>query len=64
MKAQRIQLVGVSGSLRSSSYSTGILHALAERVREVVDLVVITLDEIPLYTRTWIPTLPCHPWRR
>ena len=49
MKAQRVRMVGISGSLRRSSYSTGILHALAERVRDTVDLQVVTLENIPLY---------------
>ena len=49
MKAQSIQLLGISGSLRSSSYSTGILRALAARVRDTIDLQVVTLEAIPFY---------------
>ncbi len=49
MKAQTVRLVGISGSLRRLSYSTGILHALAEKVRDTVDLQVVTLEDVPLY---------------
>lgn len=49
MRAQGVQLIGVSGSLRKFSYSTGILHALAEKVRDTVDLQVVTLEDIPPY---------------
>lgn len=49
MKAQTVRLVGISGSLRRSSYSTGILYALAEKVRDTVDLQVVTLEDMPLY---------------
>ena len=49
MRAQRLRLVGISGSLRRLSYSTGLLHALAEKVRDTAHLQVVTLEDIPLY---------------
>ena len=44
-----IRILGISGSLRASSFSTGILRVLAERVSSEVDLQLVTLEDIPLY---------------
>ncbi len=60
MRAQTVRVVGISGSLRRFSYSTGILHALAEKVRDTVDLQVVTLEEIPLYNED-LDTAPVIP---
>ncbi len=60
MKAQAVRLIGISGSLRRLSYSTGILRALAEKMRDTADLQVITLEDIPLYNedRDTAPAIP------
>ena len=44
-----VQIVGISGSLRKSSFSTGILTILSERVKPSIDLKVATLEQIPFY---------------
>lgn len=44
-----IKILGISGSLRGASFSTGILRVLAERMSSEVDLQVVTLEDIPLY---------------
>ncbi len=44
-----ITLLGISGSLRSASFSTALLKMLAERVHPEIDLQIVTLEDIPLY---------------
>lgn len=46
-----IKLLGLSGSLRSQSYSTGILRTLQERSPERVELVIHDLSDVPLYNQ-------------
>ncbi len=60
MRAQPVRVLGISGSLRRLSYSTGILYALAEKVRDTVDLQVVTLEDIPLYNED-LDTVPAIP---
>ena len=42
-------LIGLSGSLRSSSYNTALLHAATRLVPEEAALEVATIRDIPLY---------------
>ncbi len=44
-----IRILGISGSLRSASFSTAILRVLAKRASSEIDLQVVTLEDIPLY---------------
>lgn len=46
-----ITLIGLSGSLRSQSYSTGILRTLQESTPEGIELVIHDLAEVPLYNQ-------------
>ena len=46
-----IKLVGISGSLRSGSFSTAILQTLAERSSAAVGLVLHPLNDVPLYNQ-------------
>lgn len=43
------RIVGISGSLRSGSYNTALLHAAAAEAPEGTELTVETLHGIPLY---------------
>jgi chromate reductase len=45
------KLLGISGSLRGQSYSTAILEALVSPVREIAQLTVVRLNDIPLYNQ-------------
>ena len=44
-----IRLLGISGSLRSGSFSTAILQSLALRRRPDEEMSVLTLDKVPFY---------------
>ena len=44
-----IKLIGISGSLRSGSYNTALLHAASEALRDTAALEIATLHGIPLY---------------
>ena len=44
-----IRLLGVSGSLRSRSFSTAILQLIALRRRPDEEMSVLTLEKIPFY---------------
>ena len=44
-------LLGISGSLRRDSFSTAILRTLREELSPGVDLVLHSLDEVPLYNQ-------------
>ena len=44
-----VSIVGISGSLRQASFSTGILRVLAEKSAPAIHLQVVTLEDIPLY---------------
>ncbi len=46
-----ISLLGISGSLRSDSYSTGILTTLQEKLAGEVDLTIHSLADVPLYNQ-------------
>ncbi len=47
----RPHLVGLSGSLRSGAYSTGVLHTLSERLGSKAELRVHDLGDLPLYNQ-------------
>lgn len=47
----RVNLLGLSGSLRQGSYSTAVLRALAERLGDGVELRLHDLGEVPLYNQ-------------
>jgi NAD(P)H-dependent FMN reductase len=44
-----IKLIGISGSLRTGSFNTALLHAAAELMPEGAELAVGTIRGIPLY---------------
>lgn len=44
-----IRLLGISGSLRAGSFNTALLRALAPLVADRAELVVHTLEDVPLY---------------
>ena len=44
-----LHIVGISGSLRATSYNTAVLHAAQELLPAGVKLEVVSLDGIPLY---------------
>lgn len=44
-----IQLVGISGSLRETSYNTALLREVAELLPGEVDFVLAPIDDLPLY---------------
>lgn len=46
---EKLRLVGISGSLRSGSYNTALLHAAAEMYGTEVDLELVSIAELPLY---------------
>lgn len=46
---EKVRILGISGSLRTASFSTALLHILAERAAPAIDIEVVTLEEIPLY---------------
>lgn len=46
-----VSLLGLSGSLRSQSYSTGILHTLRERTPAGIRLLIHDLANMPLYNQ-------------
>lgn len=46
-----IKLLGISGSLRSGSFSTAILETLAENAPAGVDLTLHSLADVPLYNQ-------------
>ena len=48
-KGEIVRVVGISGSLRRASFSTSLLKVLAEKAAPVIDMQVVTLEDIPLY---------------
>ena len=46
---QGVRILGISGSLRKTSFSTGILRILARAARPSIHIDVVTLENIPLY---------------
>ena len=51
MTAQRLHLLGLSGSIRQASTNTAILETLAERLGPQASLTLFPLNEIPLYNQ-------------
>jgi chromate reductase len=49
----QFRLIGMSGSLRSGSYSNAVLQTLRERFADRADLVLYDLAPIPLYNQDW-----------
>lgn len=47
----RLSLLGLSGSLRTGSHSTAILHALAEKLPGDTELRIQNYAEVPLYNQ-------------
>jgi chromate reductase, NAD(P)H dehydrogenase (quinone) len=47
----RVSLLGLSGSLRAESYSTAILHSLADRLEGRTELGIHDYAELPLYNQ-------------
>lgn len=47
----RPTLIALSGSIRSQSFSTAILHTLAEKLADRIDIRVLTLENVPLYNQ-------------
>lgn len=48
-----ISLLGLSGSLRADSYSTGILTTLQAELAGDVELIIYSLADVPLYNQDW-----------
>lgn len=48
---KKIQLVGISGSLRQASSNTAILRTLQAALPQEVDLAIVSLDDVPLYNQ-------------
>jgi chromate reductase len=46
---ETVRIAGISGSLRSASFSTGLLKILARKAAPGMEIEVVTLDRIPLY---------------
>ena len=46
---ETVRVVGISGSLRTASFSTSLLKILAEKAAPAIDIQVVTLEDIPLY---------------
>jgi chromate reductase, NAD(P)H dehydrogenase (quinone) len=46
---ETVRVVGISGSLRRTSFSTSLLKVLAEKAAPAIDIQVVTLENIPLY---------------
>ena len=46
---ETVRIAGISGSLRSASFSTGLLRILAIKAAQAMKIEVVTLDGIPLY---------------
>src|SRR5580693_9772336 len=44
-----VRVVGISGSLRKTSFSTSLLKILEEKAAPAIDIQVVTLEDIPLY---------------
>jgi chromate reductase len=49
----QFRLIGMSGSLRSGSYSNAVLQTLRERFADRGDLALYDLAPIPLYNQDW-----------
>ena len=58
LTADRPSLVGISGSLRSASYSTAILRSAAEAIADRADLAILPIDALPLYNQDLEADLP------
>ena len=59
-ESRRVTILGISGSLRSESYSTSILHALSDHAAPEINLIVKTLEDIPPYNQD-LDTEPAIP---
>ena len=46
---QRVRILGISGSLRRSSFCTGLIHSLARHVGKSMQMVFHDISDIPLY---------------
>ncbi len=46
---ETVRVVGISGSLRRTSFSTSLLKVLAEKAAPAIDIQVVTVENIPLY---------------
>jgi chromate reductase, NAD(P)H dehydrogenase (quinone) len=46
---ETVRIAGISGSLRSASFSTSLLRILARKAAPAMEIEVVTLDGIPLY---------------
>jgi chromate reductase len=46
---QRVRILGISGSLRRSSFCTGLIHSLARHVEKSMQVVLHDISDIPLY---------------
>ena len=46
---EAVNILGISGSLREASFSTGLLKTLARKVAPAINLQVVTLEDIPFY---------------
>lgn len=57
----RVNLLGLSGSLREGSYSTAVLHAVAERLDHGAELRVHPLGDVPLYNQDLDTAEPLPP---
>ena len=44
-----VNILGISGSLRSASFSTGLLTVLAAKAAPAINLQIVTLEDIPFY---------------
>ncbi len=49
MNSEKIKVLGISGSLRKSSFNTGLLRAASEILPDNMTLEIFDLSEIPLY---------------
>jgi len=47
---RQLRLAGISGSLRKNSNNTAILRTLQERLPEAIELSLVPLDAVPLYS--------------
>src|SRR5687768_7907701 len=57
-----IHLVGISGSLRTGSHNTALLHAVADVLPEGVTFELLSLEAIPFYNADLdLPAVPERP---
>lgn len=53
-----VELLGISGSLRAQSYCTAILKTLADSTRDMTNIRLFPLDDLPLYNEDLESLLP------